>query len=112
MEAQTSAKGKFWLKTISVESLPVDDATRIDHNGVCIAIFNLAGEFYATSGICTHAHAFLSEGYIDGRTIECPLHQGLFDIPTGAPLSPPVTEKLKTYETNVEGGFVYVLVEE
>jgi nitrite reductase/ring-hydroxylating ferredoxin subunit len=112
MAAQTTARGKYWVQAISVDSLEVDDATRIDHHGVCIAIFNLGGQFYATSGICTHAHAFLSEGYIDGRTVECPLHQGLFDIPTGAPLSPPVTERLKTYETKVEGGFVHVLVDE
>lgn len=99
-----------WVRTIRADSLPADDATRIQHEGQCIAIFNLGGTFYATAGICTHAHAFLSEGYIDGRTIECPLHQGLFDIPTGAPLSPPVTERLKTFETKVSDGYVHILV--
>lgn len=112
MTAQVSAEGKQWLQAIRADSLAVDDATRIQHNGACIAIFNLGGKFYATSGICTHAHAFLSEGYIDGQTVECPLHQGLFHIPTGNPLSPPVTERLKTYETKLDGGYVHVLVEE
>lgn len=111
MNAQTSVEGKYWLRAIAIDSLPVDDATRIEHDGVCIAIFNLAGKFYATSGICTHAHAFLSEGYIDGQTVECPLHQGRFHIPTGTPLSPPVTERLKTYETRLEDGYVHILVE-
>ncbi|TGP23413.1 non-heme iron oxygenase ferredoxin subunit [Mesorhizobium sp. M1D.F.Ca.ET.184.01.1.1] len=68
-------------------------------------------QIYATAGVCTHAHAFLSEGYIDGQTIECPLHQGLFHIPTGTPLSPPVTERLKTYETKVADGYVHILVQ-
>jgi nitrite reductase/ring-hydroxylating ferredoxin subunit len=112
MTAQTSAQDGCWVEAIQADSLPVDDATRIEHDGTCIAIFNLGGKFYATSGICTHAHAFLSEGYIDGQTVECPLHQGLFHIPTGTPMSPPVTERLKTYETKVEGGYVYVLVGE
>ena len=110
MEAQTNTDSRQWIQAIWADSLPVDDATRIQHEGVCIAIFNLSGKFYATSGICTHAHAFLSEGYIDGQTVECPLHQGLFHIPTGAPLSPPVTERLKTYETRVADGYVHVLV--
>jgi nitrite reductase/ring-hydroxylating ferredoxin subunit len=111
MSAHASAQQRDWVKTIRADSLPVNDATRFDYNGTCIAIFNLADKFYATSGICTHAHAFLFEGYIDGQTVECPLHQGLFHIPTGTPLSPPVTERLKTYETKVEGGYVHVLVE-
>lgn len=106
------AKGQAqnWVAATPVDGLEPNDAMRIQHNGTCIAIYNLDGRFYATAGVCTHAHAFLSEGYIDGQTIECPLHQGLFHIPTGTPLSPPVTEPLKTYETKVEQGVVYVRV--
>ncbi len=100
-----------WVKALPAESLEPEDADKIDHDGVCIAIFNLQGEFFATGGICTHEHAFLSEGYVDGETVECPLHQGLFNIRTGEPLAPPVTERLKTYETKVEDGYVYVFVE-
>lgn len=111
MAAEIALAGKQWVQAIAVDSLPVNDATRIEHNGTCIAIFNLDGKFYATAGICTHAHAFLSEGYIDGQTIECPLHQGLVHIPTGKPLSPPITEPLKTYETKVLDGYVHVLVD-
>jgi nitrite reductase/ring-hydroxylating ferredoxin subunit len=110
MEAQINTDSRQWIQAIRADSLPIDDATRIRHKGVCIAIFNLSGKFYATSGICTHAHAFLSKGYVDGQTVECPLHQGLFRIPTGAPLSPPVTERLKTYESRVADGYVHVLV--
>ena len=53
----------------------------------------------------------MSEGYIDGETVECPLHQGLFNNRTGAALSPPVTKNLQTFKTKVENGQVYVLVE-
>ncbi|GAB5471118.1 MAG: MocE family 2Fe-2S type ferredoxin [Rhodospirillales bacterium] len=101
-----------WVKAIAVGALEPDDADKIDHEGTCIAIFNLQGEFFATGGICTHEHAFLSEGYVDGETVECPLHQGLFNIRTGQPLSPPVTEGLRTYRTRVEDDFVWVLIDE
>jgi nitrite reductase/ring-hydroxylating ferredoxin subunit len=40
--------------------------------------------------------------------VECPLHQGLFDIRDGSPQGPPVTEAVPSYETKVEGGAVFV----
>ncbi len=101
-----------WVKAFSADALEPEDADKFDYEGKCIAVFNLAGEFFATGGICTHEHAFLSEGFIDGETVECPLHQGLFNIRTGKPLSPPVTEGLRTYETKVEDGYLYVFVGE
>lgn len=103
--------GATWIKALRASDLEPDDADKFDHNGKCIAVFNLDGDFFATGGICTHEHAFLSEGYVDGETVECPLHQGIFNIRTGQPLSPPVTVGLKTYETKVENGDVYVRVE-
>ncbi len=103
---------KRWIEVSSVEDIEPEDARMVRHNDTCIAVFNLGGTFYATSDICTHAHAHLSEGYIDGETVECPLHQGLFHIPTGRPMSPPVTEPLATYRTKVEDGRVFVEVDE
>ena len=100
-----------WVLAAGAHALASEDAMRFTHGGKCIAVYNLSGSFYATSGICTHEHAFMSEGYIDGETVECPLHQGLFNIRTGAALSPPVTKNLQTFKTKVENGQVYVLVE-
>ncbi len=100
-----------WIEAFSADSLEPEDADKIDHDGKCIAIFNLDGEFFATGGICTHEHAFLSEGYVDGETVECPLHQGLFNIRTGQALSSPVTVGLRTYKTKVEDGLIYVFIE-
>jgi nitrite reductase/ring-hydroxylating ferredoxin subunit len=76
-----------------------------------IAIYNLEGTFYATHNICTHAYAVLTDGgYIDGGNIECPIHQGLFDIRTGKALEGPVDIDLKTYPVRVEGGKIEVEV--
>ncbi len=105
----TSSAG-VWVEAFAADALEPDDADKIEYDGKCIAIFNLEGEYFATGGICTHEHAFLSEGYVDGGTVECPLHQGLFNIRTGQALSPPVTESLQTYKTKVEDGNVYVFI--
>lgn len=110
--APVGAASGTWVGAVRADELAEGDAMRFVHEGVCIAVYNVGGNFYATSGICTHEHAFLSEGYIEGHTIECPLHQALFDIRTGAVLSPPATVPLKTYEVHVEDGQVVVRVSE
>lgn len=73
-----------------------------------LAIFNLDGSFHATSNVCTHQFALLSDGYVDGGVIECPLHQGRFDIRTGAAEGDPVTVPIKVYPVNVADGTVFV----
>ncbi len=73
-----------------------------------IALYNLAGRFYATDDLCTHAEASLSDGFLEGEEIECPLHQGRFHVPTGRALCIPVTEDVATFPVRVEGDDVLV----
>jgi naphthalene 1,2-dioxygenase system ferredoxin subunit len=97
-----------WIRIASVGDVAESDVQRCDIETQCIALYNIGGKLYATDDICTHAHAHLSDGYIDGDKVECPLHQGLFHIPTGKALSPPVTENLKTYPVKVVDGDVLI----
>lgn len=76
-----------------------------------LALYELDGEIYATDNLCTHAFALLSQGWLDGDTIECPLHGGRFDVKTGKALCPPVTEDLKTYKVRVVGDDIQVRLE-
>jgi nitrite reductase/ring-hydroxylating ferredoxin subunit len=69
-----------------------------------IALYNLGdGRFHATEAYCTHGHALLTEGYIEGAMVECPMHGGTFEIATGKPVGPPCTVPLATYPVRVEG---------
>lgn len=70
------------------------------------ALFRVSAAVYATDGICTHGHARLCEGFIEGTDIECPLHQGRFDLRTGAPTCAPAAEALRTYPVRVVDGRV------
>jgi len=58
--------------------------------------------------VCTHQFALLSDGYVEHGCIECPLHQGRFDLKTGAPLCAPVTEPVRVYRVKVEDAKVFV----
>ena len=64
-----------------------------------IAVFRCGDNYYATDGYCTHARAPLADGYLEGEVIECPLHQGRFDLRSGKALCSPATKALKTYPT-------------
>lgn len=73
-----------------------------------IALYLYEGAYFATSNICTHQFALLSEGYFENGCIECPLHQGRFDVRTGSAECAPVTENIATFPVRVDGESIYV----
>lgn len=95
-------------KVATTSDLDEDEAMQIVVEGKEIALINLGGELFALDDICTHAYASMSDGYIEGDCIECPLHGAQFDIKTGKAVTPPATEDLASYGVKVEDGDVYV----
>ncbi len=85
-----------------------DEAMRVAVGRKEIALYNLGGEIYATDDICTHAYASMSDGYVEGDQIECPLHGACFEIKTGKPANPPVTVGIETYPVKIEGNTVLI----
>jgi p-cumate 2,3-dioxygenase ferredoxin subunit len=74
-----------------------------------VALYRLDGELYATADVCTHSHAFLSEGVVEGGDIVCPFHEGTFDIRTGEATGLPCEVALRTYPVRVgDDGYVYI----
>ncbi|OVZ55081.1 hypothetical protein CDO44_22800 [Pigmentiphaga sp. NML080357] len=77
--------------------------------GIPVALYKIEGAVYATHDVCTHAYAHLSDGYIEGHTIECPLHGAIYDIRDGKCLAVAASD-LKTYPVKIEGDTVSVLL--
>ncbi|MFM0565580.1 non-heme iron oxygenase ferredoxin subunit [Paraburkholderia sediminicola] len=73
-----------------------------------ILLSNVEGKVYATSDICSHALAYLSDGYLEGCVVECPLHGAQFDVTTGKALSPPADGDIETYEVTVADDRIFV----
>jgi len=65
---------------------------------------------FALDNICTHAYARLSEGYLRGTRVLCPLHGGAFDIASGCALASPAVHKLATFPTRIVGDTIEVAV--
>lgn len=101
-----------WVSAVNAADLLPGNFTRISHEGIDIAIFNLDGEFCAIGDTCTHAEASLTDGdfYEDmrGWVVECPLHGSQFDVRTGEAVSLPAVGNTGKYRTKVEEGVVYV----
>lgn len=99
-----------WIELTAVDAIPEDDVIGIDAEGKSFALYQVDGEIYATDNICTHGNARLCDGFLEGHEIECPLHQGKFDIRNGKAMCAPLTEDVKTYPVKIEGTRVFVEV--
>jgi 3-phenylpropionate/trans-cinnamate dioxygenase ferredoxin subunit len=53
----------------------------------------------------------LSEGEVEGTTVECWLHGSRFDLRSGKPTGLPATVPVPIYETKIEDGDVLVRLE-
>jgi naphthalene 1,2-dioxygenase system ferredoxin subunit len=97
-----------WTDAAAVDDVPADDVIAVLVAGNEVALYSVEGNVYATDNICTHGHARLCEGFLEGHEIECPLHQGKFDVRNGAPTCAPVTEAIRSYPVKIEGGRVFL----
>ena len=100
-----------WIDVMATDDVPEDDVVATTAAGREIALYRVEGALYATDNICTHGHARLCDGFLDGHEIECPLHQGKFDVRSGKPTCAPVTEAIATYPVRVEGERVLVALD-
>ena len=95
--------GEEWVTVAKRSALGDGDMLAIEAAGKPIVLYDIGGEVYATDNLCTHAFAFLSDGWLDGDVIECPLHAGRFEVKTGKGLGPPIPCDIKTYRTRLVG---------
>lgn len=100
-----------WHKVASLkefEDLEDGGVLTVAVEGQAIALCPFDGAIYAIHNLCSHGAAFLSDGYLDGCLLECPLHQGLIDIRDGSAQSAPLTEGVASFAVKVEGDAVFV----
>jgi naphthalene 1,2-dioxygenase ferredoxin component len=100
-----------WIDALAAGDVPADDVKGVLVAGRDIAIYGVGDAVYATDNLCTHGHARLCDGFLEGTEIECPLHQGKFDVRDGTPTCDPATEALRCYPVKIEGGRVFVQID-
>ena len=78
-------------------------AKAVEVKGAPVAIFNVGGTYYAIEDTCSHVGGPLSEGAVEGTTVNCPWHGAQFDLASGKVLAPPAASGVKSYKVCVEG---------
>jgi 3-phenylpropionate/trans-cinnamate dioxygenase ferredoxin subunit len=84
-------------------------ALQVEVDGVEVAVVHADDDnFYAVRDECSHASVALSEGEVDGCTLECWLHGSRFDLRTGEPSGPPAIDPVAVYPVEIRDGDIYV----
>ena len=101
------------VRACSAADIALGESLAVEVEGVPLAIVHTdcpdgTDSFYAIYDECSHAAVALSEGEIDGCTLECWLHGSRFDLQTGEPTGMPATEPVPVYPVEVRDGDVYV----
>ena len=104
------ADGAQWHDLAALGDIPAGEMDAYEIGDIHIALYNIDGTIFATDNVCTHALALLTDGWLDGNIVECPLHGGQFDVCTGKATCSPAELDLQTYTVRVVNGRVEVLV--
>ena len=108
-KAQPDTQG--WIEVCDAALLGVEDVIRFDHAKKTYALYRTADNaLYASDGICTHGNTHLADGLVKGKIIECPKHNGRFNLADGSPARPPVCVGLRTYPVEDRGGKLFLNV--
>ncbi len=91
-----------------LEDVPEPGALRVEFDDIDVAIVRSEGQVFAIEDVCSHAEVALSEGEIEGCTIECWMHGSRFDLRSGEPTGPPATVPVDVFDVQLLDGVVYV----
>ena len=106
--ATDGATDDIWIDVCAFGDVIEGEAIRVETADLVLAVFNLAGRIHVIDDACTHGPGSLSEGCIDGETVECDFHGGAFNICTGEVAAPPCMVPIRTYAVRVDGGRILV----
>ena len=88
--------------------VPAGEMLIVEVEGEAIVLANVDGQIYAFGNGCTHRGGPLGEGLLEGDEVECPFHQGRFNVKTGEAVQEPPTEPVPTYQVQMDGDDIRV----
>ena len=99
-----------FTRTVTIGSLEDRKPSRVMVGDIAIAVVSIDAEIFAVGDRCSHDDVSLSEGEVEGCSLECWLHGSAFDLRTGAPLTLPAIEPVPVFPTRVaeHAGIAYL----
>jgi 3-phenylpropionate/trans-cinnamate dioxygenase ferredoxin subunit len=101
-----------FVRACALSDLTDDEPLAVELSGEPVAIVKACGDVFAIRDVCSHAEVPLSEGEVDGCTLECWLHGSRFDLRSGKPTGMPATEPVPVYPVKIEGDDVLVAIDQ
>jgi len=87
--------------------VPAGEGRVVDAEGRALALFNVAGAYYAIDNECPHRGGPLGEGDLDGTQVLCPWHGWRWEVTSGANANNPAV-RVPCFPVTVEGGEIFV----
>lgn len=97
-----------WISVCAQSEVTEDEPKAVEVGDHKIGVFLIDEQYFAIENLCPHAFALLTEGFVEDQTVECPLHEAIFDIPSGTLKSGPGCRNLCTYPVRVEGAQIQI----
>jgi len=97
-----------WTRVASASAVADDTALHVEIDSTAVCLVRSGGAWFALEDVCSHADVALSEGDVEGGTIECWLHGSRFDLATGTPTGLPATVPVAVFPVRTEGDDVFV----
>ena len=95
---------------VPVDKVPAPGGRALfEQDGKSLALFNVAGRFYAIDDSCPHQGASLCGGRLEGRVIQCCAHGLRFDLVSGYLLNS-TQLKVASYPVAVEGDQLFIVI--
>jgi len=96
-------------KVCSEAELAPGSAVRVVLDGIAVAVVrDSEGTVHALGDTCTHGDISLSEGFVEGDSIECWAHGSKFSLATGVPSTLPAYEPVPVFAVELVDGDIHV----
>ena len=102
---------KQFYEVAKISKIPLAPIIYVEAGGEEIAICNTSDGITAISALCTRGGGSLDQGVLENDIIECPRHRAHFNVSTGKVVTPPAVTPVETYEVQVQGEKVLVVME-
>ncbi len=99
---------KDFVRVLPEAELSEGEMKRVEAGGVPVLLVRRAGEIYAMVETCSHLGGPLSEGKLEGKTVQCPWHGSRFCLEDGSVVDAPATSPQPRFETRVRDGQIEV----
>ncbi len=98
-----------WVTACEASRLRRADVLRFDYGKKTYALCrDEEGGLFAIDGMCTHGNTHLSDGFINKGIIECPKHNGRYNLTDGSPARAPICRGVATYPIQEREGILWI----